>query len=98
MLRPFFGQLLGHEQIRKCGRVRRARDLYRMKKLTTLLMLNNTGIQLEIDTGAELSTILFSVHREKLSKVKLEPSTVSLHQYDGTPLSVWGEIILNVQK
>ena len=29
----------------------------RMKKLTTMLMLNNTEIQLEIDTGAELSTI-----------------------------------------
>ena len=70
----------------------------RMKKLTTLLMLSYTEIQLEIDTGAELSTIPFSVYREKLSKVKLEPSTVSLRQYDGTPLSVRGEIMLNVQK
>jgi len=53
---------------------------------------------MEIDTGAELSTVLFSVYREKLSKVKLEPSTVSLHQYDGTPLSVRGEIMPNVKK
>ena len=39
----------------------------RMKKLTTVLMLNNTEIQLESDTGAELLTIPFSVYREKLS-------------------------------
>ena len=70
----------------------------RTKKLTATLLLNSTEIRMEIDTGAELSTIPFSVYQEKLSKVKLEPSGVSLHQYDGTPLSVWGEIILNVQK
>ena len=68
------------------------------KKLTTILLLNNTEIQMEIDTGAELSTIPLSVYKEKLNEVKLEPSTVSLHQYDGTPLSVSGEIMLNVQK
>ena len=49
-----------------------------MKKLTTVLMLNNTEIQLEIDTGAELLTISISVYREKLSKGKLEPSTQSV--------------------
>ena len=53
---------------------------------------------MEIDTGVELSIISFSVYQEKLNKVKLEPSAVSLHQYDGTPLSVQGEIMLNVQK
>jgi len=41
-------------------------------------MLNNTEIQLEIDTGAELLTISISVYREKLSKGKLEPSTQSV--------------------
>jgi len=30
--------------------------------------------------------------------VKLEPSTVNLRQYDGTPSSVRGEITVNVQK
>ena len=39
-----------------------------------------------------------SVHKEKLCNVKLEPSTISLHQYDSTPLSVRGEITLTVQK
>ena len=70
----------------------------RTKKLTTILLLNNTEIRMEIDTGAELSTIPLSVYKEKLNEVKLEPSTVSLRQYDGTPLSVSGEIMLNVQK
>ena len=56
------------------------------KKLTTMLLLNNVEIQMEVDTGAELSTIIF-----------VEPPTISLSQCDGTPLSVRGEITLNVQ-
>ena len=48
--------------------------------------------------GAELSTIPFSQFREKLGHVKLQPSTVKLCQYDGTPLSVKGEIEVIVQK
>ena len=68
------------------------------KKLTTTLLLNIVEIQMEIDTGAELSTIPYSVYKEKLYNVKLEPSKISLRQYDGTPLSVRGEITLNVQK
>ena len=53
---------------------------------------------MEIDTGAELSTIPYSIYKEKLYNIKLEPSTISLRQYDGTPLLVRGEITLNVQK
>ena len=70
----------------------------RTKKLTTTLLLNNIEIRMEIDTGAELFTIPYSVYKEKLCNVKLEPSTISLRQYDGTPLSVRGEITLTVQK
>ena len=53
---------------------------------------------MEVDTGAELSTIPFSQFKEKLGHVKLQPSTVKLCQYDGTPLSVKGEIEVTVQK
>ena len=70
----------------------------RSKKLTTTLLLNNVEIQMEVDTGAELSTIPYVIYKEKLNNVKLEPSTISLRQYDGTPLSVRGEITLKVQK
>ena len=68
------------------------------KKLTTTLLLNKVEIQMEIDTGDELSTVPYLIHKEKLYNVKLEPSTISLRQYDGTPLLVRGEITLNVQK
>ena len=53
---------------------------------------------MEVDKGAKLSTIPFSQFKEKLGHVKLQPSTVKLHQYDGTPLSVKGEIEVTVQK
>jgi len=48
--------------------------------------------------GAELPTMPYSIYKKKLCNVKLEPSTISLRQYDGTPLSVRGEITLTVQK
>ena len=67
------------------------------KKLMTTLLLNNVETQMEVDTGAELSTIPYVVYKEKLSNAKLEPSTISLRQYDGTPLSVRGKITHNVQ-
>ena len=37
------------------------------------------------------------MYKEKLCNVKLEPSKISLRQYDGTPLAVRGEITLSVQ-
>ena len=68
------------------------------KKLTTTLLLDGVEMLMEVDTGAELSTIPFSQFKEKLGHVKLQPSTVKLRQYDGTPLSVKGEIEVTVQK
>ena len=70
----------------------------RHRKLTTTLLLDGVEILMEIDTGTELSTIPYSQFKEKLSHVKLKPSTVKLHQYDGTPLPVKGEIEVKVQK
>ena len=55
-------------------------------------------ILMEIDTVPECPTISFSLHKEKLSHVKLEPFTVKLCQYDGTSLTVKGEIEVTVQK
>ena len=69
----------------------------RTKKLTTTLLLNCVEVEMEIDTGAELSTIPYSVYKEELCNVKLEPSKISLRQYDGTPLSARGEITLSTQ-
>jgi len=52
---------------------------------------------MEVDTGAEFSTIPFSHFKEKLGHILLKPSTVSLRQYDGAPLPVKGEIEVTVQ-
>ena len=68
------------------------------KKLTTTLLLDGIEILMEVDTGAELSTIPFSHFKEKLGHIPLKPSTVSLCQYDGTPLPVKGKIEVTVQK
>ena len=49
-----------------------------IKKLTTTLSLDGVEILMEIDTGAEHSTIPFSLYKEKLGRMKLEPSIVKL--------------------
>jgi len=43
----------------------------------------------EVDTGAELSTIPLALYKEKLNH---RPSTVSLRQYDGTALPTKGKV------
>ena len=53
---------------------------------------------MKIDTDAECSTIALILYKERLSHMKLEPSTVELHQYDGTPLTVKGESEITSQK
>ena len=45
-----------------------------------------------VDTGVELSTMPIAIYTQKLSHVLLCPSTVRLHQYDGTTLPTKGEI------
>lgn len=61
-------------------------------KLTTVLSLQGVSITMEVDTGAELSTIPVALYTEKLSHIPLQPSPVSLCQYDGTALPTKGEI------
>ena len=54
--------------------------------------INGISIEMEIDSGAERSTIPLSLFKQKLAGVcKLQSSTVSLQQYDKTPLIVAGE-------
>ena len=53
---------------------------------------------MEADSGAERTTIPWSVFQEKLSrKCNLRPSSVKLHQYDQSPLVVKGECTATVQ-
>ena len=62
--------------------------------------MDGIEILMEIDTVPECPTISFSLHKEKLSHLKLEPFTVKLRQYDGTSLTVKGkiEVTVRVQK
>ena len=54
------------------------------------------GKNFEVDTGAELSTILAALYRAKPKQVELEPSSVILCQYDGTALPTMREIVVEV--
>ena len=47
---------------------------------------------MEIDTGAELSTIPAYVYQQKFHNIKLYPCSVRLHQYNGSTIPVKGEI------
>ena len=49
-------------------------------KITTVLTVDGIEVEMELDTGAELSTIPIAVYRQML------------HQYDGTMLPTKGEI------
>ena len=67
-------------------------------KLTTVVSLQGVNVTMEIDTGAELSTIPVALYAEKLSHLPLQPSTVSLRQYDGSALPTKGEIEVTVSQ
>ena len=47
---------------------------------------------MEVDSGAERSTVPLSVFQRKLVDVcELQSSSISLHQYDKSPLTIAGE-------
>ena len=53
---------------------------------------------MKTDTDRECSTIPLILYKERLSHMKLDPSTVELHQYDGIPLIVKGVSKITLQK
>ena len=62
------------------------------EKFLINVKINGISIEMEIDSGAERSTIPLSLFKQKLAGVcKLQSSTFSLQQYDKTPLIVVGE-------
>ena len=70
----------------------------RYKKLVTSLVVNDTVLQFEVDTGAELSTIPWAIYHAKLNHTSLQPSSVVLRQYDGTILPTKGKITVTVRQ
>jgi len=64
----------------------------RTNKFLIIVKVNGVPIEMEVDSGAERSTIPLSMFKQKLACVcKLQSSTVSLYQYDKSPLVVAGE-------
>ena len=62
------------------------------EKFLINVKINGISIEMEIDSRAERSTIPLSPFKQKLAGVcKLQSSTVSLQQYNKTPLIVVGE-------
>ena len=59
------------------------------KNFLIIMKISSIGIKKEVDSDAERSTIPLSVFKQKLAGLcKLQSSTVSLHQYDNSPLMV----------
>ena len=64
----------------------------RANKFLLTVDINAVPIKMEVDSGAERSTIPLSLFKQKLSGVcKLKPSRVSMYQYDKPPLTIAGE-------
>ena len=67
-------------------------------KFMVAVTVNGVQIKMEVDTGAERSTIPAALFEEKLRTVcKLVPSQVTLRQYDQTQLKVVGQCKANLQ-
>ena len=61
-------------------------------KFLITVMINSVPVEMEVDSGAERSTVPLSTFKQKLQSVcSLQPSSVSLYQYDKSPLSDSGE-------
>lgn len=61
-------------------------------KFVITVEINKVPVEMEVDSGAERSTVPLSIFQHKLADVcKLQSSVVSLHQYDKTPLTITGE-------
>ena len=64
----------------------------RANKFLLTVDINSIPIEMEVDSGAERSTVPLSLFEQSLSGVcKLKPSRVSLYQYDKSPLTIAGE-------
>ena len=66
------------------------------EKLTTVLAVGGVNVEVKVDTGAEVSTMPMALYQQKFNHVPICPSTVRLHQYDGSVLPTKGEIVVEV--
>ena len=67
-------------------------------KFMVTVVVNGVQIEMEVDTGAERSTVPVALFKDKLATVcKVLPSQVTLRQYDQTPLKVVGQCSADLQ-
>ena len=60
------------------------------------VIINGVSIEMEVDTGAECSTIPVALYKDKLSTACIVvPSQVTLQQYNQSPLKVVGQCNAN---
>ena len=63
-------------------------------KFVITVKINKVPLEMEVDSGAERSTIPLSIFQQKLADVcKLQPSAVSLHQYDKATVKINDRVI-----
>jgi len=63
-----------------------------------IVAVNGVSIKMEVDTGAERSTIPATLFEDKLATVcKVLPSQVTLRQYNQTPFKVVGQCSANLK-
>ena len=73
-------------------------QLGKSNKFVISVEINKVPIEMEVYSGAERSTVPFSVFQQKLADVcELQPSLISLHQYDKSPLTIAGECQASVK-
>ena len=64
----------------------------KLNKFLITLHINRVPVEMEVDSGAERSTVPLSIFQQKLADVcMLQPSIISLQQYDKSFLTVAGE-------
>ena len=68
------------------------------RKFTVPVCINGVKIEMEVDSGAERTTMPWSIYQENLAEVcDLTSTTVTLHQYDQSPLTVKGQCLAKIK-
>ena len=67
-------------------------------KFLVFTKINGVDVEMELDSGADRSTVPWTWYQEKLAGVcKLVPTDVTLYQYDTSPLMIKGQCKVTVQ-
>jgi len=65
--------------------------------ITVEMVVNNKPLVMELDTGAAVSVISEQTQRRLFPQTTLKPTSVLLRTYTGEPMTVAGEMTVNVQ-